>query len=223
MTSQPGTDEIPGAPQTPVPHSSQPRRDEWDPKPSRTQPALRWLTYLLLLPLITVATAFYGVISFLCALWDRSGYQQHVIASIWARTLLLLSLSPAEVIGLERLNPTQPAVYASNHLSYYDTPLVFAKLPFQFRIFAKQSLWKTPFIGWYLHRSGQVPIDISTGRSAVTSLRRGVDTLEAGMSLFLFPEGGRAAHGQMTPFQSGAAWMAIKAMFMVFPLVLFGF
>ncbi len=184
--------------------------------------AIRWLTYLLLMPLIAAATVMFGAVSLMCGLWDRSGYQQHAIARLWAETLLLLSLSPVQVIGRERLNTMKPAVYASNHLSYYDTPLLFAKLPFQFRIFAKQSLFRAPFIGWYLARSGQVPIDANSGRSAVAGLLRGVKTLESGLSLFLFPEGGRAADGVMTPFQSGAAFMAIKAQVPLVPLAIVG-
>ncbi len=83
-------------------------------------------------------------------------------------------------------------MYACNHLSYYDTPALFAKLPFQFRILAKAPLWKIPFIGWYLERSGQVPIDQSSSRAGVASLVRGVATLKSGLPLVIFPEGGRA-------------------------------
>jgi 1-acyl-sn-glycerol-3-phosphate acyltransferase len=183
---------------------------------------LRWLTYLLLLPLIALSTSFFGCISLVCGLWDKSGRQQHAIARIWARSLLLISLSPVELIGAENLRLHPVAVYASNHLSYYDTPVLFAKLPFQFRIFAKQSLWSAPFIGWYLNRSGQVPIDLNSGRSAIAGLLRGVKTLQAGMPLLLFPEGGRAEHGKMTPFQSGAAFMAIKAQVPLVPIALIG-
>ncbi len=188
----------------------------------RANAAVRWLTYLVLIPLIAGATAFFGAISLICGLWDGSGSQQHAVARWWAKTLLLLSLSPVRLIGRERLNLSGPAVYASNHLSYYDTPLLFGKLPFQFRIFAKQSLFRAPFIGWYLQRSGQVPIDANSGRSAVAGLLRGVKTLQSGLSLFLFPEGGRAADGTMTPFQSGAAFMAIKAQVPLVPLAIIG-
>ena len=186
------------------------------------RPALRWLTYLLLMPLIAFATTVYGSLSLIAGLWDRSGRQQHAIARAWARTLLVLSLSPVELIGYERLPRGLTAVYASNHLSYFDTPVLFARLPFQFRILAKQSLWKIPFIGWYLHRSGQVPIEMNSTRSAVAGLLRGVKTLQAGLPVFVFPEGGRAAEGTMTPFQSGAAFMAIKAQVNLVPLALVG-
>ncbi len=190
--------------------------------PQKANPALRWLTYLLLMPLIALATAGFGSLSLLAGLWDRSGRQQHAIARAWANTLLLLSLSPVELIGRERLPNGRVAVYASNHLSYFDTPVLFAKLPFQFRILAKQSLWKIPFIGWYLHRSGQVPIEMNSTRSAVAGLLRGVKTLQEGLPVFVFPEGGRAAKGRMTPFQSGAAFMAIKAQVSLVPLAVVG-
>ncbi len=186
------------------------------------KPALRWLTYLLLLPLIALATAAFGSVALLCALWDRSGRQQHAIARAWANVLLWIALSPVTLLHRERLRLHNVAVYASNHLSYYDTPVLFAKLPFQFRILAKQSLWKAPFIGWYLNRSGQVPIDAQSPRSAIAGLLRGVKTLKSGLPLLIFPEGGRAAHGITTPFQSGAAFMAIKAQVPLVPIALIG-
>jgi 1-acyl-sn-glycerol-3-phosphate acyltransferase len=184
--------------------------------------ALRWLSYLLLVPLVGLATGFFGSISLICGLWDRSGRQQHFIAHLWARTLLHIAFSPVKVIGREKLHIHETAVYASNHLSYMDTPVLFAYLPFQFRILAKQSLWKTPFIGWYLNRSGQVPVDTASPRSLIASLNRGVTTLKSGMPLVLFPEGGRAATGQLQSMMSGCAYMAIKAQVPLVPLTLIG-
>jgi 1-acyl-sn-glycerol-3-phosphate acyltransferase len=190
--------------------------------PPQASVALRALTYCLLMPLIALSTTFFGCISLVCGLWDTSGRQQHAIARVWAQSLLYLSLSPVKIVGLERLNLAQPAVYASNHLSYYDTPVLFAKLPFQFRILAKQGLWKIPFIGWYLNRSGQVPVDSSSTRSAIASLNRGVSTLKSGMPLVLFPEGGRTETGDLQPFMSGCAFMAIKAQVPLVPIALIG-
>ncbi len=192
------------------------------PEPPRSRPPIRWLTYLLLLPLIALATVAFGCVSLLCGVWDRSGRQQHAVARAWANVLLLLSLSPVTLVGREHLLEHQTAVYAANHLSYYDTPVLFAKLPFQFRIFAKQSLWKIPFVGWYLNRSGQVPIDSQSNRSAIAGLLRGVKTLRSGLPLFVFPEGGRGRHDEMRAFQSGAAFMAIKAQVPLIPIAIVG-
>ena len=190
------------------------------PRPVSWQ--IRWFTYLFVWPLLGVATIGFGCVSLLCGLWDKSGSQQHAIASAWAKVLLLISLSPVKLIGRENLPQGTAAVYASNHLSYYDTPVLFGKLPFQFRILAKQALWPIPFVGWYLNHSGQVPIDAHSSRSAIAGLLRGVKTLKYGLPLVIFPEGGRAEHGKMTPFQSGAAFMAIKAQVPLVPLALVG-
>ena len=210
---------------TQVQQAASPSEEKVPPaaSPSRKPPfALRWLSYLLLVPLVGVATMGFGCISLLCGLWDKSGRQQHAIAHLWARTLLLISFSPVKIIGREKLHEHETAVYASNHLSYMDTPVLFAKLPFQFRILAKQSLWKVPFIGWYLNRSGQVAIDQSSARAGVASLNRGVNTLKQGLPLVLFPEGGRAATGQLQAMMSGCAYMAIKAQVPLIPLTLVG-
>jgi 1-acyl-sn-glycerol-3-phosphate acyltransferase len=180
------------------------------------------LTKLIIIPLMAVSTAIFGSISLICGLWDKSGRQQHSVAHAWATTLLWLSFSPVRVIGLEKLDPSRAAVYASNHLSYMDTPVLFAKLPFQFRILAKQALWKIPFVGWYLERSGQVPIDSHSSRSAVAGLLRGVAALKAGMPLVLFPEGARSPDGHMKTAASGCAFMAIRAGVPLVPLALVG-
>jgi 1-acyl-sn-glycerol-3-phosphate acyltransferase len=194
-----------------------------EPPLSKKPPfALRWLSYLVLVPLVGLATAAFGCVSLLCGLWDKSGRQQHAIARVWARTLLLISFSPVKIIGREKLHVHETAVYASNHLSYMDTPVLFAHLPFQFRILAKQSLWKTPFIGWYLNHSGQVSVDTKSHRSLIASLNRGVTTLKHGLPLVLFPEGGRAASGQLQTMMSGSAYMAIKAQVPLVPLTLIG-
>jgi 1-acyl-sn-glycerol-3-phosphate acyltransferase len=126
------------------------------------------------------------------------------------------------IIGAEKLKHHTVAVYASNHLSYMDTPVLFAKLPFQFRILAKQALWKIPFVGWYLNRSGQVPVDSRSSRSAVAGLLRGVAALKAGMPLVLFPEGSRSPDGHMQVAHSGCAFMAIRAGVPLVPLALIG-
>jgi 1-acyl-sn-glycerol-3-phosphate acyltransferase len=200
-----------------------PSADSGPPPPVHHIPEhLRYLTKVVLMPLMALATAFFGSISLICGLWDTSGRQQHLVARAWAATLLKISFSPVQVIGAEKLKDLPVAVYASNHLSYMDTPVLFAKLPFQFRILAKQALWKIPFVGWYLNHSGQVPIDASSSRSSVAGLLRGVAALKSGMPLVLFPEGSRSPHGHPQTAHSGCAFMAIRAGVPLVPLALVG-
>jgi len=193
-----------------------------DPAPPRHPGFFRWFTYLILFPLFFVATAIFGSISLIASLFDGTGRVEHSIAQAWGGVVLRIALSPVKVIGAENFQSGRAAVYVSNHLSYMDTPVVLNKLPFQFRILARHDLFKIPFIGWYLQRSGQIPVDSTSLRSTLASLNRGVKALQAGMPLVIFPEGGRSHDGQLQDFLSGPAYMAIRAHVPIVPMALIG-
>ncbi len=189
---------------------------------SRPRQLFRWLTYFLLWPMFALATAAFGSVALIASVFDGTGRVQHAIAHAWGGALLRITLSPVRVIGAENFKKAPVAVYAANHLSYMDTPVVLSKLPFQFRILARHDLFKLPFIGWYLQRSGQIPVDSTSLRSTLASLNRGVKALQAGMPLLIFPEGGRSVDGRLQPFLSGPAFMAIRAGVPIVPLALVG-
>ncbi len=182
----------------------------------------RWRTNLLQTPLFAVATAICGSIALFVSIFDKSGRTQHRIARIWARLCVLCAFSRLTVRGAENLRTSIAAVYAANHTSYMDTPVIFSALPFQFRILAKKELWPMAFIGWYLNRSGQIPIDTSNAHSTLASLGAGVKALRAGMPLFVFPEGSRTPDGTLQPFLSGAAYLALRAQAPLVPIALIG-
>jgi 1-acyl-sn-glycerol-3-phosphate acyltransferase len=174
------------------------------------------------LPLLTIITVVCGSLSLLISFADKHGRLQHWIAQRWARALVRTSGCKLTVRGAENLRKHPVAVYASNHTSYMDTPVIFASLPFQFRILAKKELWPIAFIGWYLNRSGQIPIDTANPHATLSSLGAGVKALRAGMPLFVFPEGGRTDTGELKPFLSGAAYLAIRAQVPLVPIALSG-
>jgi 1-acyl-sn-glycerol-3-phosphate acyltransferase len=182
----------------------------------------RWRTNLIQTPCFALVTILCGSLSLLVSFADKSGRVQHRIAQVWARLCVWLSGSKLTVRGAENLRKCPVAVYASNHTSYMDTPVIFSALPFQFRILAKKELWPIFFIGWYLDRSGQIPIDTANPHASLSSLGVGVKALRSGMPLFVFPEGGRTATGEMKPFLSGAAYLAIRAQAPLVPIALSG-
>jgi 1-acyl-sn-glycerol-3-phosphate acyltransferase len=182
----------------------------------------RWKTNLFQLPVLTVITAICGSISLLVSFADKHGRVQHRIARFWAHAVVWGTGCSITVRGMENLHSQPVAVYASNHTSYMDTPVIFASLPFQFRILAKKELWPIAFIGWYLNRSGQIPIDTANPHATLSSLSLGVKALRSGTSLFVFPEGGRTATGALKPFLSGAAYLAIRAQVPLVPIALTG-
>jgi 1-acyl-sn-glycerol-3-phosphate acyltransferase len=189
-----------------------------------TQPPLplasRLVSNLGRVPLFFFFTGFFGCMSLAASCLEEDGRWQHNIARQWARISLRIAGAPVTVIGRENLVPV--AVYTSNHTSFMDTPLVFSSLPFQFRILAKQSLWKWPFIGWHLQRSGQIPVDEESGSGSIAGLNRAIRVLKSEMPLFIFPEGGRTQDGQVQPFMRGPAYISIRARAPLIPIALIG-
>lgn len=184
--------------------------------------SVRLNSNVLRAPGFFLATGLFGFLSLAASCWERDGKLQHRIARQWARLSLRIAGAKIEVIGREHLVPR--AIYVSNHASYMDTPVIFGNLPFQFRILAKQSLWKWPFIGWHLNRSGQIPVPVGDegSGSTVGGLSRALHALRDGMPLFIFPEGGRTEDGQLQSFMKGPAFLAIRAHAPVVPIALIG-
>ena len=192
------------------------------PRPNPLPRLHRWRTNVVQIPFLTVVTVVCASCSLLVSLFDKSGRIQHRIARLWARILVWGAGCSLQIRGAENLRKSPVAVYASNHTSYMDTPVIFASLPFQFRILAKKELWPIAFIGWYLDRSGQIPIDTNNPRATLSSLGIAVKALRAGMPLFVFPEGGRTPTGELQNFLSGAAYLAIRAQVPLVPIALSG-
>jgi 1-acyl-sn-glycerol-3-phosphate acyltransferase len=182
----------------------------------------RWRSNVLQAPIFLLWTAACGSVALLASLIEKNGRVQHVIARSWARSCVAISLSKLKVEGSLKPGKDPVAVYAANHTSYMDIPVLFTALPFQFRILAKKELWQWPFIGWYLERSGQMPIDTENPHATLSSLGGAVKALRAGMPLVLFPEGGRTLTGELKPFLSGAAYLAIRAQVPLVPIALKG-
>jgi 1-acyl-sn-glycerol-3-phosphate acyltransferase len=182
----------------------------------------RWRSNIIQAPLFLLATGFFGSLALLASLWAKTGRTQHRIARLWARACVRISGSRLIIHGAENLRKHAVAVYAANHTSYMDTPVIFSALPFQFRILAKQELWSLPFIGWYLNRSGQIPVDTENSRATLSSLNGGVKALRSGMPLFVFPEGSRTPDGDLQAFLAGAAFLAIRAQVPLVPVALSG-
>jgi len=184
---------------------------------------LSWLRSLFVFdPLIYLYTVMLGTGSLISSIWDGTGRTQHKFARLWSWLILKTSMCPLEIEGLDRIDTTRPHLYAANHLSAFDIPALYVGLPFQFRIMAKQELFRYPFLGWHLRRSGQVPINQQSPGSAIQSLKRSVKTLRDGMPMVIFPEGGRSETGHLQPFQSGAFFIAIKAGVEIIPVTIIG-
>ena len=180
----------------------------------------RLRSYLWFDPLIFLWTGICGIISLTGSFFDPRGRFQHAMARTWSRGILAISRGHVEVEHPERLQGA--CVIAANHLSAFDIPVLYTEVPMQFRIVANKPLFNIPFLGWHLRRSGQVPIDRATMKTTIKTLHVAVEDLKQGLSVVIFPEGGRSLSGHIQPFMNGAFYVAIKAQAPVLPCAIIG-
>ncbi|MCC6367201.1 MAG: 1-acyl-sn-glycerol-3-phosphate acyltransferase [Bryobacterales bacterium] len=184
---------------------------------------LSWLMTLFFTgPLVLLLTTFYGTLDLIASFFDSSGDWQHSIAQMWSRSLLLVGGVKVRLSGIENIHPNGSYVFAANHLSFSDTPVVLANIPCQFRFMAKHSLFNVPFIGFHLRRGGHIPVPREDTRAAVRAvLDAGRIIRERSISVLQFPEGGRSG-GELRPFKEGAAMIAIAAGVPIVPVAIEG-
>lgn len=185
-----------------------------------------WLSllrsYCIFDPLVWLYTVVLGIVSIPVSLFGEKSCILHGFARFWSWLIMKTILSPVKVTGLEKIDTSKPHVYAVTHASALDIPVLYVYLPFQFRILFKKELLSYPIIGWHLRRSGQVCIDQQKPTRSIAHIRSAVKSLQSGMPLVIFPEGGRTPDGELKPFMPGAFYLAIKAQVDIVPVALLG-
>jgi 1-acyl-sn-glycerol-3-phosphate acyltransferase len=187
---------------------------------NRLPPFHWWRTVFYLIPAVTVYTIVLGTASVLSSLVDPSGGLGHRCAQAWSWLILKTTGVRVAVTGLDKLDPGRSYVFAANHQSIYDIPIVFASLPYQLRIVAKDSLGRIPFLGWHLRRTGHLLVDRSKpGAAVVKKMARLVGEQR---SLIVFPEGTRSVDGTVARFKGGSFMLALEAGVPIVPISIGG-
>ena len=180
------------------------------------------LMFVYRAPMIIVSTVIMASCSVLCMPFDRDGSLQMTCARFWGKLLCIWMGIRVKVEGLDNLDLSRNYIFVSNHLSYADTPVLLANIPANFRFMPKASLFKIPFLGDHLRTAGHIPVSTDNPRDAVRSMNEaGKIVREKGISVLVFPEGGRS-NGAFGTFKGGAAFLAIKAGVPVAPVGLMG-
>jgi 1-acyl-sn-glycerol-3-phosphate acyltransferase len=187
----------------------------------RIPPYHWWRTVFFLIPAIAVYTIVLGAASIVSSLWDRRGYFAHGCARAWSWLILKTTGVRVTVEGLERITPGTTYVFVSNHQSIYDTPVVFASLPYQLRIIAKESLARFPVLGWHLKRGGHLFVDRKhPDRAGILNRWRAL--VSEGLSLIIYAEGTRSPDGRVARFKAGSFMLAIEAQLPIVPVAILG-
>jgi 1-acyl-sn-glycerol-3-phosphate acyltransferase len=168
------------------------------------------------------STAFWATVSILGSLISGKGRLQHYCMRRWSKDNLWLSRVRVEIEGLENIDRSRPQIIVANHSGLHDILSLSAHLPIQFRWIAKKSLFRVPFMGWHMKRSGYIAIDRENPREAAKSIMDAAGIIRNRVNAIAFPEGTRSRTGELGRFHSGAFSLALRAGVPLVPITLDG-
>ena len=129
------------------------------------------------------------------------------------------------VEGRGRILTDRAAVYAVNHASNVEPPVIFEVLHQLFprlRILYKAELRKLPVLVRAFDLAGFVPLERGNRDQSLPAIERAAAALQQGNSFLIFPEGTRSRTGELLPFKKGGFIMAIKAQAPIVPVAVSG-
>jgi 1-acyl-sn-glycerol-3-phosphate acyltransferase len=125
----------------------------------------------------------------------------------------------------ERILMDRAAVYAVNHASNVEPPILYDVLSPLFprlRILYKAELRKLPILVRAFDLAGFVPLERGNRDQSLPAIERAAKALREGNSFLIFPEGTRSRTGELLPFKKGGFIMALQGQAPVVPVAIQG-
>jgi 1-acyl-sn-glycerol-3-phosphate acyltransferase len=131
-----------------------------------------------------------------------------------------------KVSGLRNVPNVGPVIIASNHLSFSDSIFMPLVVPRKVTFMAKSEYFTSPGLKGFIKKLtfqalGQVPVDRSGGRRSEAAIRTGLNLLEVGQCIGIYPEGTRSPDGKLYKGRTGIARMAIDSGAPIVPVAMF--
>jgi 1-acyl-sn-glycerol-3-phosphate acyltransferase len=138
----------------------------------------------------------------------------------WAKSMCLAAGVKVVVHNSERILPGG-AVYACNHVSWFDVFAIASVLP-RYTFIAKAELRKLPIFGFGAEAAGVVFLARDNRKAAFESYKDAAKEVTAGKNVVVFPEGTRGRDYSLRPFKKGPFVLAIAAQAPVVPVLVYG-
>jgi 1-acyl-sn-glycerol-3-phosphate acyltransferase len=161
------------------------------------------------------------VVALILGLFSRKAMKWYAMY-IWSKFHLLIVGASVNVIGKEKLDRDNPAIYVANHSSHFDIPVLFNNIGFFLHFIAKIELKKIPLFGWGCTMVDIIWIDRKNKMKAQQSMMEAGEHIKKGLNVISFPEGTRSKTGEIGMFRKGSFLLAQQAGIDVVPLYLKG-
>jgi 1-acyl-sn-glycerol-3-phosphate acyltransferase len=133
---------------------------------------------------------------------------------------VLGTVTGREVTGRDHVPRTGGFILASNHISFWDPPLIGSSIPRELHFLAKEELFSNPAFGWLIRSYNAIPI--RRGMVDLSGMARAVEALRRGGGLMLFPEGTRMRDGELHPARPGVGMLSVNGGVPIVPCFISG-
>lgn len=124
--------------------------------------------------------------------------------------------------GMDNIPSDEPAILASNHLSFIDSIVLPMNVPRPVYFLGKSDYWDSWRTRWFFKGTGVVPVERGGGSASENSLRTGVAILRQGDLLGIYPEGTRSPDGRLYRGKTGPVRIALEADVPIIPCAVLG-
>ncbi|MGD8628796.1 MAG: lysophospholipid acyltransferase family protein [bacterium] len=118
--------------------------------------------------------------------------------------------------GGERVPAKGGVIIASNHISYFDPPVVGCGIPRELHFMAKEELFKNPVFAAIIRSYNAIPLKRSVGDMA--ALRKAVKLIRQGRAVLMFPEGTRSLSGKLLKAKAGVGMIGVMTSAPIVPV-----
>ena len=122
--------------------------------------------------------------------------------------------------GLEQVPAEGGGLVLVNHESFLDPIVIGTPMTRSLSYLARDSLFRVPFVGWFLRNLNAVPIDRKS--AGASSIKQSIVAMKQGMLVTMFPEGTRTKDGELGKFRPGFITILRRTHMPIYPVALAG-
>lgn len=151
---------------------------------------------------------------------EANKYIQKIVMN-WSKFTIKTMGLDVEVRGKENIK-NETYLFVANHQSYFDIPVLLHIAGKPIGFIAKKELEKVPVLRWWMKKFHCILMDRENPREAIKSINEGIDNLNKGYSMAIFPEGTRSKSHEVMDFKKGSLKLATKSGTKVIPVSIDG-
>lgn len=140
----------------------------------------------------------------------------------WACAMIRAGGGRIDITGNEHVPAEGPVVYVANHQGNYDIPILIGHVAGRKALISKIEVLKLPLIRTWMKLMQCEFMDRKNLRQSAKVIQHAAETLRAGTSMVIFPEGTRSKSNKIGEFKHGSFKLALKAEVPIVPVTIDG-